>query len=155
MRAPPIAPPQFGAPAPGREHEDRPCAFGIAEKDGRIAVVRVGRPGEDQHYDLPGGALDPGEDEATALVREFGEETGLIVRLAGALGRADQLMVKKDGRAVNNRSALFVVEVVEEDPGLKVEADHRLVWLEPLEAVVRLRHPSHAWAVALWLRSSG
>lgn len=27
------------------------------------------------------------------------------------------------------------------------------VWFEPHEALLRLRHDSHAWAVAAWLRA--
>jgi 8-oxo-dGTP diphosphatase len=41
---------------------------------------------------------------------------------------------------------------VGEDEGLKIEDDHALVWLAPAEALVRLRHEAHAWAVAAWLR---
>lgn len=146
--------PQFGVPEPGRDHKDRPCAFGVAVRWGRIATVRVGRAGEDQHYDLPGGAIDPGEDERQALVREFAEETGLVIRAGALLGRADQLVIKKSGKAVNNRSALFAAEIAGRDPKLKVEDDHRLVWLRPEEALRRLRHGSHVWAVACWLRVS-
>ena len=146
------APLQFGVHEPGVVYRDRPCAFGVAESGGKIAVVRVVRNGEAAYYDLPGGALDDGEDEARALVREFGEETGLKVRPAGLMCRADQYMTKSDGEQVNNRSGLYRVEVVGEDPALKVEDDHELVWLKPETALRRLRHDSHAWAVACWLR---
>ncbi len=145
--------PQFGVADPGLRYEDRPCAFGVVERDGRIGLVKVGLPHEDQHFDLPGGAVDPGEDEAAALVREFGEETGLVVRAGALLGRADQFVIKKDGRPVNNRSALMTVDVLEHDGDLKIEHDHELVWLDPLEALRRIRHGSHAWAIACWLRT--
>jgi 8-oxo-dGTP diphosphatase len=42
--------------------------------------------------------------------------------------------------------------VAGEAPDLKIEDDHSLVWLAPEEALRRLRHDSHAWAVACWLR---
>ena len=145
--------PQFGTPEFGFEHKDRPCAYGIAVRFGRLAVVHVGLPGEDQHYDLPGGAIDDGENEGAALVREFGEETGLVVRPVALLARADQLTVKKkSGKPVNNRSAFFETEIVGRAPNLKIEADHTLVWLRPEYAFRRLRHPSHAYAVGVWLR---
>jgi 8-oxo-dGTP diphosphatase len=64
-------------------------------------------------------------------------------------------MRMENGEPVNNRSALFEARVVGEDPGLKIEDDHALVWLEPLDALRRLRHDSHAWAVAAWLRQKG
>ena len=143
---------QFGAPAPGLHYPDRPAAFGVVAKDGRIAVVRITREDVAPYFDLPGGALDPGEDDAAALVREFGEETGLKVRPLRLIGRASQYLVKTDGQAANNRCALFEAEVLGEDDALKIEADHQLVWLEPFEALRRLRHDAHAWAVAAWLR---
>jgi 8-oxo-dGTP diphosphatase len=101
---------QFGRPLPAASTADRPTAFGVAERDGRIALVHIQKP-EASYHDLPGGALDPGESEADALVREFGEETGLRVRPGALFTRADQYMLKDDGQAVNNRCAFFIAEV--------------------------------------------
>ncbi|MEO6340874.1 MAG: NUDIX domain-containing protein [Caulobacteraceae bacterium] len=146
---------QFGLRARDTDYADRPCAYGVvARDDGRIAVVKVTQP-EASWYDLPGGAIDPGEDEGQALVREFGEETGLIVRPGALIARASQYMVKTDGAAVNNRSGLYMADLAGEDPALKIEHDHTLEWLPPEDALKRLRHDSHAWAVAVWLRSPG
>jgi 8-oxo-dGTP diphosphatase len=151
----PEGPLQFGARIPGRDYPDRPAAFGVVERDGRIALVRITRPDTAPYFDLPGGALDPGEDDEAALVREFGEETGLKVGPGRLLGRASQYLVKTDGETANNRCALFEANLLGEDAGLKIEDDHELVWLEPLEAITRLRHDAHAWAVAAWLRARG
>lgn len=156
MTEPPSSdgPLQFGRREPGVAYRDRAAAYGVAGRgDGRIACVRVTRGAEPPYIDLPGGALDAGEDDPAALVREFGEETGLIVTPARLLVRAFQLMRMEDDEPVNNRSALFEVTPAGEDPSLKIEHDHQLVWLEPLEAVRRLRHDSHAYAVAAWLRA--
>jgi 8-oxo-dGTP diphosphatase len=143
---------QFGAPDPGRRYADRPCAYGIARRDdGRIALVRVARE-EGVWWDLPGGALDPGEDETQAVAREFLEETGLSVRASRPIARADQFMVKTDGHAVNNRSGFHEVAIFGEAPDLKVEPDHTLEWWEAPDALRALRHGSHAWAVAAWMR---
>ena len=148
--------PQFGTPEYGFEHKERPCAFGLAVRFGRLAVVQVGHPGEDRHYDLPGGAVDEGENEGQALVREFGEETGLVVRPVSLLARADQFTIlSKTGEPVNNRCAFFVTDIVGRAPGLKIETDHTLLWLRPEYAFRRLRHSSHAYALGAWLRANG
>lgn len=147
-----MAAPQFGDPQPGRTYRDRPAAFGIAERDGRIALVRVEKPGHAPWLDLPGGALDPGEDAPQAVVREFGEEAGLRVAVRAAYAQADQFFINTDGEAFNNRATFFTLAIEAEAPELKVEDDHTLVWLAPHEAVERLRHDAHAWAVAAWLR---
>lgn len=144
--------PQFGQRQPGREYRDRPAAFGIAERQGKIAAVRVQKPGHAAWLDLPGGAIDPGEGPEQAVVREFGEETGLKVAVREAYARADQFFVNTDDEAFDNRATFFVLSVEGEDAALKVEDDHTLVWLEPMEAVETLRHEAHAWAVAAWLR---
>jgi 8-oxo-dGTP diphosphatase len=147
-----MAIPQFGDAEQGRAYKDRPAAFGVLEREGLIALVRVTKPGHAPWLDLPGGALDPGEDDRRALVREFGEETGLEIAAGESLGRADQLFVNTEGAAYNNRSALFEARFQAERPELKIETDHELVWLAPLEAICQLRHDSHAWAVSAWLR---
>ena len=146
------APLQFGAPEPCVKHRDRPAAFGIAERAGQIALVQVTRENGASYCDLPGGAIEPGESEGRALTREFSEETGLIVQGADILARADQYMVKIDGEPVNNRSVLMTVVIEGYDPSMKIEDDHKLVWLSPEEALRVVRHDSHAWAIAAWLR---
>ena len=144
--------PQFGERQAGLTYADRPAAFGIAVRDGQIALVDVAKPGHAPWLDLPGGALDPGEDAAQAVVREFGEETGLKVAAGEAYAQADQYFVNTDGAAYDNRGTFFTVGIVAEAPELKIEDDHALVWLEPQAAVARLRHDAHAWAVTAWLR---
>jgi len=146
------APLQFGQPEPGARHRDRPAVFGIAERAGQIALIRVTREGMAPFHDLPGGAIEPGESESRALAREFGEETGLVVRGGEVLDYADQFMVKSDGEPVNNRSVLIVALIEGFDPWLKIEDDHRLDWVAPEEALRIVRHDSHAWAIACWLR---
>lgn len=144
--------PQFGDLLPGRDYADRPAAFGLLERDGQVAVVRVTKPDAQPWFDLPGGGVDPGETPAQAVVREYGEEAGLRVRAVEAFGQADQYFVNTEGVAWNNRSTFYALELIEEDRSLKIEDDHALVWLAPLEAIAALRHDSHAWAVAAWLR---
>lgn len=144
---------EFGARDPELAYRLRPAAFGICEKDGLIATVRVERNEGRSYHDLPGGAVDGLETEAQAVIREFGEETGLIVEPGQEVVRATQLFLKSDGEPVENEGGVYVVRLTGQDEALKVEDDHTLEWLEPEAAIVALRHESHAWAVARWLRS--
>lgn len=148
------APLQFGVAATGVGYEDRPAAFGVLERDGEVALVRVTKPGMAPWLDLPGGALEAGESDEQAMTREFGEETGLVVRAGSLITRADQRFFRTDNSdPVNNRSAIFRAELVREELSLKCEDDHELVWLDLREAMVRVRHDSHAWALLAWLRT--
>jgi 8-oxo-dGTP diphosphatase len=146
-----MAVPQFGRPQPGRDYPDRPAAFVVVERDGLIATVHVDAP--HRGLDLPGGGLDPGETAAQAAVRECGEEAGLRIAVEGEpFARADHFHVNQHGETHNTRGRFFAGRLVGEDPSLKIEADHTLLWLPPQEALVRLHRESHAWAVAAWLR---
>ncbi|MER6810430.1 NUDIX domain-containing protein [Spirillospora sp. NPDC000708] len=61
------------------------CVGGIVrDASGRLLLVRRGRPPGAGLWSVPGGRVEPGEDDAAAVVRELKEETGLDV-VAGAL----------------------------------------------------------------------
>ncbi len=144
---------QFGAAQPGLTYIDRQAAFGVAERDGRIAIAAITvHLGQAPVFDLPGGGVDPGESETEALVREFGEEVGLLVKAGSLLVRATQIFIDPNGRALNNHGAFYAASLTGEDPALKIEDDHELVWMEPMDFIRRARHEAQAWAVAVWLR---
>ncbi len=79
-------PPPGAAAAPVRV----PCVGGVAiDQQGRLLLVRRGRPPAAGRWSLPGGRVEPGESEAAALAREVLEETGLVVDIGPLVGRAD------------------------------------------------------------------
>jgi mutator protein MutT len=60
--------------------------IGVVLRGGRILIQqRVGDPGMDGLWELPGGGVGLGEKHATALRREIAEETGLEVEVSGLL----------------------------------------------------------------------
>lgn len=144
--------PQFGAPEPGKAYPDRPAAFVVATRGGKVAVVRVAMADGGERVDLPGGGIDPGETAAQAAARECGEEAGLTVEISELLGSADHYFVNQDGERNNTRGQFFAGEVIADAPELKIEDDHTLTWMTPLDALRTLSRGSHVWAVALWLR---
>lgn len=58
---------------------------GILRSEGRVLMVQQAGPGEQPHWTLPGGRVEPGEFLTDALVREVREETGLDVGDVGRL----------------------------------------------------------------------
>lgn len=142
---------QFGQTQSGLTYVERTCAYGVCAKgEAAIAIVQIGKRGKFE-YDLPGGGVEADEDEAAALMREFDEETGLTVWPTRVLGRAGQYWVNK-GEPRNSLATYYEVELSADD-GAPSEPDHSLLWIPPGEALLRVRHEAHAWAILHWLRS--
>jgi 8-oxo-dGTP diphosphatase len=142
---------QFGQTQPGLSYAERPVVHGICPRgDSQIAIVRIGKAAP-YEFDLPGGGVEADEDEAAALMREFTEETGLTVWPDRVIGRAGQFWVAGN-EPRNNLGCFYEVELSAED-GEPTEPDHALVWVSPQEALAKLRHEAHAWAVMHWMRA--
>ncbi len=82
-------------------------SYGILVNDGRVVLVRSSNP----HHDpplwwLPGGGIDFGEAPEDALIREFAEETGLIVNDPQLVG------VTSDERRRDNGERLHTVRIL-------------------------------------------
>lgn len=132
-------------------HTPRNVVFGIAAKGSEIACVAAYHRGVRGYFDLPGGKIDDGETEKQALVREFEEETGLIVEPTKRLTEAGQYYLSSDGDTWRySFGGLWAVTVVGQ--GKKKEDHLALAWMDPSTAIATLRHESHGWFVLAWLR---
>jgi 8-oxo-dGTP diphosphatase len=142
---------QFGQTQPGLTYIERPVTHGICPRgESQIAIVRIGREAPFE-YDLPGGGVEADEDEAAALMREFMEETGLTIWPDRLIGRAGQFWLKRN-EPRNNLASFYQVELSASDAEPS-EPDHKLVWMPPLDAAIKVRHEAHAWAILHWLRA--
>ncbi len=71
-----------------KEQVTRVAAYGLLQRENKMLLCRLSErvgmnPG---HWTLPGGGLDFGEDPEVAVVREFMEETGLVVKVDKLVG---------------------------------------------------------------------
>ncbi len=99
----------------------------VLVRDGRVlAAKRAAHKREGGLWELPGGKVEPGEDDATALIRELGEELGVIVTVGAALGESEHAY----GHGVVRLVALHCTLVTGEPTPLDHEA---LCWLGPHE----------------------
>ncbi|MFC6092165.1 NUDIX hydrolase [Saccharothrix lopnurensis] len=63
----------------------------VHDTNGRVLLVRRRNPPGEGLWSLPGGRVEPGETDETALVREVREETGLSVTVGAWVGTVDRV----------------------------------------------------------------
>ncbi|GII14799.1 (deoxy)nucleoside triphosphate pyrophosphohydrolase [Planomonospora parontospora] len=97
----------------------------IVDGAGRLLAAQRAQPPElAGGWEFPGGKVDPGEDDRTALVRECREELGVLIEVGEAVGGDWPLSGDRVLR-------VWLASVVEGQPEAK---EHReLRWLAPDE----------------------
>lgn len=103
------------------------CGAAIVD-NGKILLIRRRREPEAGCWGLPGGKVDPFEGLEDAVVREIGEELGIVVRPGGLLCLVDHIDREKGRHWV---SPVFRVDRYEGEPAiLEPEALSALGWFD-------------------------
>ena len=132
----------FGTPIPDCPYVVRPSVYAlVADDDGRIAVARTSKG-----YILPGGGIEGGESAEQAVRREAIEECGLVLMGCRPVGTAVEIVYSKEEHTCFEKQCIFFEARVRRHTAA-TEPDHELVWMTLEEAVDRLSHESHRWAV--------
>ena len=83
-------------------------AYGVLIDDDRVALVRSSNPRHDPPlWWLPGGGINFGESPEDTLVREFVEETGLLVTEPRLLGVTSDVRRRDNGDRIHTVRILF------------------------------------------------
>ena len=98
--------------------------YGVAVRQGKILLIQKGRGPYKGLFDLPGGRIEPGENLAEAIRREFMEETGLEVLRTELLDVAEYHCTWNDDgqeKAFHHVALYYRVDVGDGEP--RMDAD--------------------------------
>ena len=139
--------PRFGRASPDRATVIRPSAYALLfDAEGRIALVDT-----PQGLLLLGGGIDDGESPEQTVVREAREEVGLTLGVGAWRRRAVETIWSPRELKQFEKRSVFVDATIAGPSVAPIETDHFLRWLDPGEAMNRLWHESHRWAIGEWL----
>ena len=108
----------------------------VAERDGRIALLRQYRPAVDQYiWELPAGTIARAEDPGHCAVRELEEEIGFRPRRVERLGQ----LFACPGYSSEILYAFYATDLEPAEQHLDDGEDiDQVIWLEPDEVARRI-----------------
>ena len=83
----------------------------------------------------PGGHVDPGEEPASAALREAGEETGLGVRFRGGVPRLFHVDVHPAAKGHTHLDLRYALEADDEEPRPPAGESQDVRWFDWKEAL--------------------
>lgn len=122
--------PRIGEPVrPDMRYRQRPGAYAVLERDGRLLVTHQADP--EPEFQLPGGGIDPGESPLTALHREVAEETGWSIGRVRRIGAFRRFTFMPDYDLWAEKLCLIYLARPVLRRGAPSEPGHSAHWMEP------------------------
>jgi len=96
-----------------RPRQLRVAAYALIRESNRILLCRLSSeiPRWHGYWTLPGGGLDFGESPEEAMIREVGEETGLVVK-ATSIAKIDSIFDQTGSADFHGIRIIYHVDVV-------------------------------------------
>lgn len=136
----------FGIRRDDTTYYDRPGAYLLMVKDGKLALVRTHKG-----YFLIGGGKLPGESLEDCLQRECREEIGCPVKIKRFLGTAEAYMYYEKFGDFHPIQSYYEGEILPQTQS-PVEKDHVFEWIPLSRAAESMYLELQAWVVEEYVR---
>lgn len=143
--------PTFGEKLTTVDYKARYGVYAIVPNADKNQIILVQAP--NGSWFLPGGEIEAGEDNFSALKRELIEELGFSAELGYYYGQADEYFYSRH-RDTYFYNPAYIYEVTHfEEIDAPLEDFNNLSWFPINEAIEKLKRGSHKWGVEAWKKN--
>ncbi|AWN19404.1 NUDIX hydrolase [Streptococcus sobrinus] len=143
--------PTFGQKEAGKNYIARYGVYAVIPNQDQTKIILVQAP--NGAWFLPGGEIEAGEDQLSALKRELIEELGFEAELGNYYGQADEYFYSSH-RDTYFYNPAYIYEAISYTAVDKpLEDFNNLVWFPVEEAISKLKRGSHKWGIEEWKKS--
>ena len=146
-----MAHPTFGTKEENVDYVNRYGVYAVIPNPEQDKIILVQAP--NGAWFLPGGEIEAGEDQLTALKRELIEELGFTAQIGRYYGQADEYFYSSH-RDTHYYNPAYIYEVTSFTQAQKpLEDFNNLAWFPVEEAITKLKRGSHKWGIEEWKKS--
>lgn len=146
-----MAHPTFGTKEENVDYINRYGVYAVIPNPEQDQIILVQAP--NGAWFLPGGEIEEGEDQLTALERELIEELGFTAQIGRYYGQADEYFYSSH-RDTHYYNPAYIYEVTSFTQAQKpLEDFNNLAWFPVEEAIAKLKRGSHKWGIEEWKKS--
>jgi len=132
----------FGTKQKGMNYKTRYGAYAVFFENNKVAVIET-----KQGYFLPGGNLENDEETEQTVHREVLKELGWKLQILKSIGKAEQyFFTRKEKKYFQSVDLFYLAEKTGTSTSTS-ESNNHLHWLNPQEAIQKVRFESQAWAI--------
>lgn len=141
--------PYFGEKIADKNYVERLGVYAIVPRNQNQELCLVQAP--NGAFFLPGGEIEAGENQETALKRELIEELGAHAEIGAFLGQADEYFYSSHRDTYYyNPAFLYELSSCAFDQAPLEDFNH-IYWFDVATAIDKLKRGSHKWGVEQWL----
>ena len=140
--------PVFGEKVEGVDYQARYGVYAVIPNPEQTEIILVQAP--NGAWFLPGGEIEAGENQLTALERELLEELGFTASIGQYFGQADEYFYSRH-RDTHYYNPAYLYEVTDyTEIGQPLEDFNNLAWFPVDDAIEKLKRGSHKWGIEQW-----